>query len=41
MSVRHAREIIEDWRQDYNEVRPHSSLKGAAHRFAETSELPS
>ena len=28
MSVRHAREIIEDWRLDYNEVRPHSSLKG-------------
>ena len=25
MSVRHAREIIESWRQDYNEVRPHSS----------------
>ena len=22
----HAREIIEDWRRDYNEVRPHSSL---------------
>ena len=28
MSVRHAREIIEDWRLDYNKVRPHSSLKG-------------
>ena len=28
MSVRHAREIIENWRQDYNEVRPHSSLRG-------------
>ena len=28
MSVRHAREIIESWRQDYSEVRPHSSLKG-------------
>ena len=28
MSVRHAREIIETWRQDYNKVRPHSSLKG-------------
>ena len=28
MSVRHAREIIEDWRLDYNGVRPHSSLKG-------------
>ena len=28
MSVKHAREIIESWRQDYNEVRPHNSLKG-------------
>ena len=28
MSVRHAKEIIKSWRQDYNEVRPHSSLKG-------------
>ena len=28
MSVRHAREIIENWRMDYNEVRPHSSLNG-------------
>ena len=26
MSVRHARVIIENWRSDYNEVRPHSSL---------------
>ncbi len=25
MSVRHAREIIENWQQDYNEVSPHSS----------------
>jgi len=25
-SVDHARSIIEDWRMDYNEVRPHSSL---------------
>jgi putative transposase len=29
MNLRHARDIIEDWRKDYNEVRPHSSLKGA------------
>jgi putative transposase len=28
MSVRHARMFIETWRLDYNEVRPHSSLKG-------------
>ena len=26
MNLKHARDIIEDWRQDYNEVRPHSSL---------------
>jgi glycerol kinase len=24
------RDVIEEWRRDYNEVRPHSSLKGAA-----------
>ena len=28
MSIKHAREVIESWRRDYNEVRPHSSLKG-------------
>ena len=28
VSVRQAREIIENWRLDYNEIRPHSSLKG-------------
>ena len=28
LSVKHAREVIEEWRRDYNEVRPHSSLKG-------------
>ncbi len=28
MNLKHAREVIEDWRKDYNEVRPHSSLKG-------------
>jgi putative transposase len=26
MNLKHAREIIEAWRRDYNEVRPHSSL---------------
>jgi len=26
--LKDAREIIEDWRKDYNEVRPYSSLKG-------------
>jgi len=28
ISLKHARDTIEDWRIDYNEVRPHSSLKG-------------
>ena len=28
LSLKHARNIIEEWRKDYNEVRPHSSLKG-------------
>jgi putative transposase len=27
MNLKHAREVIEEWRRDYNEVRPHSSLK--------------
>ena len=31
-------EIIEEWRKDYNEVRPHSSLKGATPKeYAETT----
>ena len=30
LSVKHAREVIEDWRKDYNTVRPHSSLGGLA-----------
>jgi len=30
LSVKHAREIIESWRKDYNTVRPHSSLGGLA-----------
>ena len=28
MSIKHAREVIEIWRQDYNDVRPDSSLEG-------------
>jgi putative transposase len=28
LSVKHARYVIEEWRKDYNEFRPHSSLKG-------------
>ena len=26
MTIQHAKEIVEVWRLDYNEVRPHSSL---------------
>lgn len=37
MSLKHAREVIETWRLDYNEFRPHSSLAGLTPReFAET-----
>jgi putative transposase len=28
LSLKHAREIIETWRKDYNEARPHGSLEG-------------
>ena len=27
MNLKHAKEVIEEWREDYNTVRPHSSLK--------------
>jgi putative transposase len=38
LSVKHAREVIEEWRRDYNEVRPHSSLKGHTPReYAEAA----
>ena len=38
ISLKHAREVIEDWRRDYNEVRPHSSLHGATPKeYAETA----
>jgi putative transposase len=30
LSVKHAREIIENWRKDYNTVRLHSTLGGLA-----------
>ena len=30
LSLKHAREMIEDWRKDYNTVRPHSALGGRA-----------
>jgi putative transposase len=28
INLKHARDIIESWRKDYNEARPHSSLNG-------------
>jgi putative transposase len=28
LSLKHARDVIEEWRKDYNTVRPHSSLRG-------------
>ena len=28
MNLKHAREVIESWRKDYNESRPHGSLEG-------------
>jgi transposase InsO family protein len=30
LSLKHAIDVIEDWRKDYNTVRPHSSLGGLA-----------
>jgi putative transposase len=32
LSLKHARSVIEEWRRDYNEVRPHSSLQGSTPR---------
>jgi putative transposase len=32
MSLKHAREVIEAWRKDYNETRPHGSLEGMSPR---------
>jgi putative transposase len=28
MNLKHARDVIEDWRNDYNGIRPHGSLGG-------------
>ena len=39
-SYRHAREIIEDWRIDYNLNRPHTSLDGLTpNEFATRSRM--
>ncbi len=39
ISYRHAREIIEDWRDDYNLNRPHTSLDGlTSNEFAPRSQ---
>ena len=41
MSIKPAREVIESWRQDYNEVRSHSSLKGRSPKeYAEVDPGP-
>lgn len=47
MSLDHAREVIADWRRDYNEVRPHSSCGrvppaqfAAKHRSNRNNEVP-
>jgi putative transposase len=32
MSLKHARKVIEAWRKDYNETRPHGSLEGLSPR---------
>ena len=38
MNLKHARDIIEEWRTDYNEVRPHSSLNDKTPReYAEAT----
>ncbi|MHB1046361.1 MAG: IS3 family transposase [Thermoanaerobaculia bacterium] len=37
-SLRHAREVIEAWRRDYNEVRPHSTVLSAT-RHRQSSPL--
>lgn len=38
-SYRHAREVIEEWRMDYNLNRPHTSLDGLTpNEFATRSE---
>ena len=40
MSIGHAREVIESWRRDYNEVRRHSWLKGRSPKgYAEAVAL--
>jgi putative transposase len=37
MSLRHARDVIETWRLDYNDFRPHSSLAGLTPREFEAT----
>jgi putative transposase len=38
LSLKHAREVIEAWRVDYDEVRPHGALKGKSPReYAEAA----
>mgnify|MGYP001611787921 CR=1 FL=1 len=38
MNLKHAKQVIEDWRRDYNEVRPHTSLNDKTPReYAEAA----
>lgn len=39
LTIGHARQVIEEWRRDYNEARPHSSLGGLTpHEFLRLEE---
>jgi transposase InsO family protein len=37
LTLDEARAVIEDWRQDYNEFRPHSSLGDLTEQFRDRS----
>jgi putative transposase len=39
-SIRQAREVLEDWRRDYNEVRPHSAHGGKTPAEVRRSAMP-
>jgi len=42
LTIGHARQVIEEWRRDYNQGRPHSSLGGLTpHEFLRLEEQKS